>query len=301
MTGHSHTHPHTHDASKNIVTAFLLNFGFAIVELIGGLVTNSVAILSDAIHDFGDCISLGFAWALQKKSTQKGNNRYSYGYKRFSLLSSVFLCGILLVSSLFILLEAIERIAHPQAVNAQGMLWLAILGIVINGAAVLKLRTGDSLNERAVFLHMMEDVLGWLAVLIASIVMSFDHLPILDPLLSICITLWVLFNVYRNLHATFKILLQRTPEEIDMQQLTSEIEALPDVVSIHDLHVWSLDGLSHVMTLHVVAPDHTEHAEFEALKQQIRDIGNRHAIGHVTIEFETPSDEPHCLYATHPE
>lgn len=280
--GHNHSHEHSNNSStKNILTAFFLNLFFAIIELVGGLITNSVAILSDAVHDFGDCISLGISWQLQKKSNQRSDKNYSYGYKRFSLLGSVFLSGVLFVGSIFVLVEAIKRLFDPQVVNAQGMLWLAILGIIINGAAALSVKRGDTLNERAVFLHIMEDVLGWIGVLVISIVMIFTSLPILDPLLSIGITMWVLFNVYKNLRDTFKILLQAIPEDLDIEELTKEINQVDNVISIHDLHVWTQDGSSHVMTLHVVTDNNQS-----LIKEKIRIIAQNHKIEHVTIEFE---------------
>ena len=269
------------NSTKNIRTAFFLNLAFAFVELIGGIITNSVAILSDAVHDFGDSISLAVAWALQKKSNKAKDDKYSYGYKRFSLLSSVILSGILLVGSILILVEAIGRLFNPQEVNAQGMLWLAILGIIVNGLAALSVKRGKTLNERAVFLHIMEDVLGWIGVLVISIVMIFVNLPILDPILSISITIWVLYNVYKNLKATFNILLQAFPKNVDVKKLTKEIEAIDNVISIHDLHIWTQDGLSHVMTLHIVAEKN-----YETIKIKVRGIAKTFNIDHVTIELE---------------
>lgn len=269
------------NSTKNIRTAFFLNLAFAFVELIGGIITNSVAILSDAVHDFGDSISLAIAWALQKKSNKAKDDKYSYGYKRFSLLSSVILSGILLVGSILILVEAIGRLFNPQEVNAQGMLWLAILGIIVNGLAALSVKRGKTLNERAVFLHIMEDVLGWIGVLVISIVMIFVNLPILDPILSISITIWVLYNVYKNLKATFNILLQAFPKNVDVKKLTKEIEAIDNVISIHDLHIWTQDGNSHVMTLHIVAEKN-----YETIKIKVRGIAKTFNIDHVTIEFE---------------
>lgn len=269
------------NSTKNIRTAFFLNLAFAFVELIGGIITNSVAILSDAVHDFGDSISLAIAWALQKKSNKAKDDKYSYGYKRFSLLSSVILSGILLVGSILILVEAIGRLFNPQEVNAQGMLWLSILGIIVNGLAALSVKRGKTLNERAVFLHIMEDVLGWIGVLVISIVMIFVNLPILDPILSISITIWVLYNVYKNLKATFNILLQAFPKNVDVKKLTKEIEAIDNVISIHDLHIWTQDGNSHVMTLHIVAEKN-----YETIKNKIREIAKTFNIDHVTIEFE---------------
>lgn len=269
------------NSTKNIRTAFFLNLAFAFVELIGGIITNSVAILSDAVHDFGDSISLAIAWALQKKSNKAKDDKYSYGYKRFSLLSSVILSAILLVGSILILTEAIGRLFNPQEVNAQGMLWLAILGIIVNGLAALSVKRGKTLNERAVFLHIMEDVLGWIGVLVISIVMIFANLPILDPILSISITIWVLYNVYKNLKATFNILLQAFPKNVDVKKLTKEIEAIDNVISIHDLHIWTQDGLSHVMTLHIVAEKN-----YETIKIKVRGIAKTFNIDHVTIELE---------------
>ena len=269
------------NSTKNIRTAFFLNLAFAFVELIGGIITNSVAILSDAVHDFGDSISLAIAWALQKKSNKAKDDKYSYGYKRFSLLSSVILSGILLVGSILILVEAIGRLFNPQEVNAQGMLWLAILGIIVNGLAALSVKRGKTLNERAVFLHIMEDVLGWIGVLVISIVMIFTSLPILDPILSISITIWVLYNVYNNLKATFNILLQAFPKNVDVRKLTKEIEEMDNVVSIHDLHIWTQDGNSHVMTLHIVAEKN-----YETIKLKVRGIAKTFNIDHVTIELE---------------
>lgn len=269
------------NSTKNIRTAFFLNLAFAFVELIGGIITNSVAILSDAVHDFGDSISLAIAWALQKKSNKAKDDKYSYGYKRFSLLSSVILSGILLVGSILILVEAIGRLFNPQEVNAQGMLWLSILGIIVNGLAALSVKRGKTLNERAVFLHIMEDVLGWIGVLVISIVMIFVNLPILDPILSISITIWVLYNVYKNLKATFNILLQAFPKDVDVKKLTKEIEAIDNVISIHDLHIWTQDGNSHVMTLHIVAEKN-----YETIKLKVREMVKAYNIDHVTIELE---------------
>lgn len=291
-----HGHDHGDAASKNIVIAFVLNVSFVVVELVGGLLTNSVAILSDALHDFGDSISLGVAWMLQKKSGKKRDARYSYGYKRFSLLGSVFLSGVLLVSSIFIIIAAVQRLFDPQEVYAKGMFWLAVAGVVINGAAVLRLKKGKTLNERAVMIHMMEDVLGWIAVLVVSIVMLFVDLPILDPILSLCITAWVLWNVWRNLKATFKILLQGVPEDFDAGALTAEILEVADVESIHDLHVWSQDGITHVGTVHVVTPDDLTCGRRRAIKESVREICRRHRIDHVTIEMETVG-ECECEYA----
>jgi cobalt-zinc-cadmium efflux system protein len=298
--GHDHSHAHAHDtATGNIATAFFLNLCFAVVELVGGLFTNSVAILSDALHDFGDSVSLGVAWAFQKRSGKGRDARFSYGYKRFSLLGSVFLSGVLLVSSVFIVTEAVRRLGDPQPVHAGGMFWLAVAGIAVNGFAALRLRRGSTLNERAVFIHIMEDALGWMAVLAASVVMLFVKHPavrLLDPIISLGITAWVLWNVGRNLRDTFRILLQGVPAQIDAEGLAAEILSIPGVESLHDLHVWSQDGESHVMTLHVVTAEGLSVSDTARIKEAVRDIGRRLGVDHVTVEFETTADHD-CEYA----
>ena len=180
---HHHHHHHSHDGESNIGIAFLLNISFTIIELIGGYMTNSVAIISDAVHDFGDSISLGMAWYFQKISKREKTDKYTYGYKRFSLLGAIINSIVLVVGSIYIISEAVPRLFSPQETSAKGMFALAIVGIIINGAAVLKTRTGDSINERVVSLHMMEDVLGWAAVLVGSVIMHFTGLTIIDPIL----------------------------------------------------------------------------------------------------------------------
>ena len=277
--GHHHT-----NSEKNISFAFFLNAFFACIELAGGLWTNSIAILSDAVHDFGDCLSLGIAWILQKKSSKGGDDKYSYGYKRFSLLGSIFLSGILTISSVIVVIEAAERLFEPQQVNAEGMLVLAVIGLVVNGISALRLHKGSSLNERAVFLHLMEDVLGWAAVLAAGIVIKFAYIPVLDPILSIAISIWVLSHVYGNLKKTFRILLQAIPDDVSMESLKKDILETDGVVSLHDLHVWSMDGESHIMTLHVV----TDSPNPDLLKEKIASAAAKYRISHSTIELESP-------------
>lgn len=288
MHNHEHHHHHGHgEAAGNISAAFWLNAFFVVVEAVGGWATNSVAILSDALHDFGDCLSLGMAWFLAKKAEQPRDGRYSYGYRRFSLLGGVFLSGVLTVSAAWMLVEAGRRLFAPQAVAAKGMLWIAVFGVVVNGAAALRVGRGTSLNERAVFLHVMEDALGWIAVLVAAAVMLVVDFPALDPLLSIGIALWVLFNVVRNLRSVFRVLLQGVPEDVDPEALKRELLAIGGVESIHDLHLWSLDGERHVMTLHVV----TREEDTQGVKRAVVAAAREHRIGHVTVEFERPGVE----------
>lgn len=294
---HSHSHNHHDDqGTKNIKVAFFLNLLFSLIELVGGIYTNSVAILSDAVHDFGDSVSLGLSWFLQKKSNQKRDAYYSYGYKRFSLLGAIFISVVLIISSFFIITESIKRLMEPQATNAQGMVVLAILGIIVNGAAAYRLKQGKSMNEKAVSIHLLEDVFGWIAVLIAGIVMQFVDLPIIDPILSLAITLWVLMNIYKNLRATFKVLLQEVPQNVDVESMLTHIKALPFVEGLHDFHLWSLDGEKNIMTLHVVTSGNIGNADLLKLKKNIRDLALCYSVEHVTLEFENESESDDCMF-----
>jgi cobalt-zinc-cadmium efflux system protein len=288
---HHHHHGHHHGATKNLKVAFFLNIGFAILEIIGGLLTNSMAILSDALHDLGDSLSLGLAWYLEKVSSRDTDRAYSYGYARFSVLGAFINSVILIVGCIFILQNAIPRLLHPEPSDAKGMIVFALIGIAVNGAAVLRLRKGSTLNERVVAIHLLEDVLGWVAILIGSVVMLFAHVPILDPILSVAIMGWVLFNVFRNLGKTLRIFLQGTPKQLEKAAIETEIAALEGVEGIHDLHVWTLDGQYNVATLHVVVKIPMTLEETEAVKRRVRHALQHLGIEHATIEIEAEGIE----------
>jgi len=297
MGNHNHHHHGHHHTTENIKTAFFLNLVFTIIEIIGGFYTNSLAIMSDAVHDLGDSLSLGMSWYFQKLSNKKATKKYSYGYGRFSLLGAIINSVVLIVGSFFIISEAIPRIINPEEADATGMMWLAILGIIVNGAAVLKLKKGSSINERVVSLHLLEDVLGWIAVLIASIVMMYWDVPILDPILSLVIAGYVLFNVYRNIKDAFKIILQGVPNEISSDKIKEHIILhIDEVEDIHDCHIWTLDGEFHIATIHVIV----KNKEFSwqksnEVKENIKKLlhDNFH-LEHVTLELESILEE--CGY-----
>ena len=238
-----HDHHHGHADSSNVGFAFFLNLGFTIVEIIGGFLTNSFAILADAIHDLGDTISLGLAWYFQRLSKRGRTSRFTYGYRRFNTLGAIVTGVVLVAGSVFILTEAIPKLWEPNEVDASGMIWLAILGVIVNGAAVFKLRAGgDSLNEQVLTWHLLEDVLGWVAVLIGAVVMYFYDLPWIDPALSIAIAAFVLFNVVKRLWAAGKIILMAAPEGVSHDEVLGAINALDGVEDAHHLHLWTLDG-----------------------------------------------------------
>lgn len=293
---HSHNHSHSHhgtsdNASKRIGWAFFLNVIFTIIEFIGGWLTNSTAIMADAVHDLGDSLSIGSAWILNKLSDKKANNTFSYGYKRFSLLGALINGLVLIVGSIWILFEAIPRLAAPQMPQAEGMLLLSIFGIAVNGFAAYKLSAGESLNERVLNWHLLEDVLGWVAVLIVSIVLLFKPWPILDPILSIAFTLFILFNVARNLKETILLFLQATPNEKQNKAVRNILLSKPEVNKLHHFHIWSLDGEHSVMTVHLVLRDEVSVSQMKNLKKQLQEELATFKFVHTTIELEFSDEE----------
>ncbi len=282
---------HQHNSIKNIKTVFFLNLGFTFLEIIGGFLTNSLAILSDAVHDLGDSFSLGLSWYLENYSKKGRDKNYSYGYRRFSLLGAFITAIVLIGGSIIILSEAVPRIIEPERSNAQGMVFFAMIGIAVNGLAAFKLRAGKTTNARMVIWHLLEDVLGWIAVLIVGTILLFKEIYVLDPILSILVTLYVLYNMIRNLRKTSSLFLQATPENVDLPEIEKKILSLDKVQSIHHAHTWSLDGENHVFTAHIVVNENTTQDEATQVKHEIQAMVADMGFEHVTLEIEYPHEK----------
>lgn len=281
----SQDHVH-HHSTKNLKVAFFLNLSFAIAEIIGGLYVNSIAIISDAVHDIGDTFSLGIAWYLQRKSRQVADKKFSFGYKRFSLLGALINSLVLIAGSIYVVSEAVDRLIHPEPSDAIGMMWFAILGVIVNGYAAWKLSKGKSLNERVMSWHLIEDVLGWTAILVAAIILQFKDIEYLDPVLSLLITAYILWNVVKRLRETLFIFLQGSPKEIDGERIERDILTITQVHSIHHTHIWSLDGEHHVFTTHVKLKKVQSLSQLLDIKKQIKAIMSQYPFEHYTIEIE---------------
>lgn len=288
---HDHDHSGHHHETENIKIAFFLNLAFTIIEIIGGFWTNSMAILSDALHDLGDSLSLGVSWYLQNYSKKGPDYKFSFGYSRFSLLGALINSIVLLGGSVLILSRAIPRIFNPEPVNAKGMIAFAVLGIFINGAAVLRLRKGKSLNEKVVTWHLLEDVLGWVVVLIGSIILNFKDLPIIDPLLSMGITIYILYNVVKNLKKVMNVFLQGVPEDISIEEIEKLVEEKTEALSVHHTHIWTIEGERNMLSTHVKIPDSYNSQDIINLKKNIRKLLTEKNIEHVTVEIEFESEE----------
>ena len=285
-------HSHEHDNTGDLKFAFFLNVSFTLLELVGGVLVNSVAVLSDALHDLGDSISLGLAWALERYADRKSDRRYSYGYRRFSLLGAFINALILIGGSLLILAETLPRLIQPEPFNVPGLILFAVIGVAVNGAAALRLRGSSSTNTQVVGWHLIEDVLGWAAVLIVGIVALFADVPILDPILSLLIMAFVLFNVLRNLKKTAALFLQGVPRNVDLDAVRARLLKIEGVESIHHLHVWSLDGEHNVVTAHLVVPGATDKAGVIRIRRAAEQVVKDLEVAHVTFEVEY-DDETH--------
>lgn len=281
-----------HKTDRNILIAFILNLSFSIYEFIGGALTGSVAIVSDAVHDVGDAMSIGISYFLERKSKKQPNEKYSYGYQRFSVLGSFITTVVLLVGSIFVIYSAIKRIIDPVEIHYDGMIALAVIGVVVNFLAAWFTREGDSLNQKSVNLHMLEDVLGWVVVLIGAIVMRFTNFSIIDPILSIGVAIFIFKNALKNFFAIMEVFLEKTPRNLSLPKLEKHLRQIPEVEGVHHLHIWSMDGYQNYATLHIVSKTNTQ-----KFKQSIRDELAKHDIIHTTIEIESPNEtcnEKHC-------
>lgn len=289
---HHHGHHHHHHGTGNLRVAFFLNLFFTLIEIVGGIYTGSLAILSDALHDLGDSLSIGLSWYFQKLSEKGRDKKFSYGYKRFSLLGAIINSIVLLVGSGIILSQAIPALFAPETVDAKGMMFLAIFGIIVNGAAVLKLRKGSSINEEVISLHLLEDVLGWVAVLIGSLVMMFWDLPIIDPILSLLIAVYIIYNAFRNLRKSTLIILQAKPNEVDIDQIHKALLSISEITGVHDCHVWSMDGEYNVLSAHLVIEKEISMDEMANIKSKAKSLLKQEHIDHATFEFE--GKDEHC-------
>ncbi len=288
---HDHDQHNHNQSQKNIKIAFLLNLAFTILEIAGGLWTNSMAILSDALHDLGDSFSLGIAWYLEKFSKKTSDQKFSYGYARFSLLGALMNSLLLVGGSVFILTQSVPRIFEPEEVNPGGMIVFAVLGIAINGLAVLRLRKGTSFNERVVSWHLLEDVLGWVAIFITGIVLLFIDIPVLDPILSVLITIYVLVNVVKNLKETLNIFMQGVPKDLSISDIEREIIEKTGVKAAYHTHIWSLDGERNLFSTHIIVGEEMERIEIITIKNEIRNLMREKGIDHVTIEVDFKNED----------
>ncbi len=273
---------------KNIFIAFILNLLFSVIEMVGGVFTGSIAVISDAIHDFGDALSIGMACLFEKVSKKQPDKTYTFGYGRFSVLSGLITVLILVVGSCIVIYNAVMRFISPVIIDYDSMLILAFVGLIINLFAVYFTHGGHSINQKAVNLHMLEDAFGWIMIFIGAIIMRFTNFYLLDPILSIIVATFVLFHAFKQLKEILDILLIKKPKNVDLEEIKSHILEIDGVISVHHEHVWSIDGENVYASFHVVVEVYSS-----KIKNQIKKELFKHGVSHVTIEMETVSED--CL------
>ncbi|MBQ8267308.1 MAG: cation transporter [Clostridia bacterium] len=274
-------------SEKNILIAFILNLSFSIFEFIGGIFTGSVAIMSDAVHDIGDAASIGFSYFLERKSKRQPDSTYTYGYARYSVLGGVVTTFILLFGSAAVIVNAIQRIINPTPINYNGMILFGVIGVAVNFLAAHFTHGGESINQKAVNLHMLEDVLGWVVVLVGAVVMRFTDFKLLDPIMSIGVAIFILINAIKNLKAVLDIFLEKVPAHISVEEIKNHICEIDDVVDAHHIHLRTLDGHNIYATMHIVT-DSDPHT----IKEKVREELAEHGITHSTLELEASTE--HC-------
>ncbi len=272
---------------KNILIAFILNLAFSIFEFIGGVFTGSVAIASDAIHDLGDASSIGIAYILEKKSKKQPDEKYTYGYTRYSVIGSIITTLILLFGSAIVIYNAIGRIIKPAEINYSGMIIFAVFGVCVNLCAAFFTREKGSLNQKAVNLHMLEDVLGWVVVLVGAIVMHFTNFSLIDPIMSIGVSVFIFVNAIKNLKSAIDLFLEKTPKGVEVKKIKEHIMNIDGIIDVHHIHIWSIDGHNNYATMHIVTEN-----EPAKIKHKVRDELLECGIVHTTLELETTNE--HC-------
>ncbi|MBE6678573.1 MAG: cation transporter [Ruminococcaceae bacterium] len=271
---------------KKMHIAFLLNLSFAVFELVGGVYTGSIAIISDALHDFFDALSIGISCYLEKKSKKSANSTYTYGYLRYSVLGAAITNCILVIGSVAVMYNAVMRIFNPVPLNRGGMIIIALFGIIANLAAVYFTKGGDSLNQKAVNLHMGEDVLCWVAILVGGIIIEFTGFTVIDALLSFGVGMFILISAALSMGKIINLFLEKAPKEISVEVIRDSLTEMPQVLDVHHVHVRSFDGISHCATMHIV----TDCTDIRGLKCRIKKLLFKFGIEHTTLEFETPEE-----------
>lgn len=281
---HNHSHLQNHNHSEgvsNVTLAFLLNFGFSILELVGGIITGSTAILSDAVHDFGDSIALALSFVFEKVGKRRANEKYTYGYKRISLIGAFINIIVLSVGTIFVFSEALQSLVNPMPVKAEGMLLLSFIGIAINGASVFRMKGSKKILDKTVMMHLMEDLLGWIAVLVVSIVIYFTNWYILDPILSLGICIIIGRNIYVNLKTAILIIMQRVPDEDLYEEIKEHLMEMNEIEKIEKLNMWTMDGEMHVVTASIKTLENTDK---NYVLNKVKEMLNNEGINESTIE-----------------
>ncbi|MGL4589189.1 MAG: cation diffusion facilitator family transporter [Mycoplasmatales bacterium] len=294
MQKESHNYEHTHDHEllvnhDNVVFTLIVNTVFSLIELFGAIITNSSALMSNFIHDFGDSMILFFTIFIEKKAAKKRSKRYTYGYRRYTLVSSILNLSILFFGSLIIFAESIKRMIQPEVVDFKPMVIIAIIGITANFLGYLRLKKSNSLTDRQLQLNLLSDVIAWSLLLLSAIIIYFTQWYIVDSIFSFGFSLFMFYHVLKNVKPIFSMLMQAVPEDVSIEEVMAFISEQEHVIDVHDVHIWNLDGEDYIMSCHLVVCDSLAVDKFLDIKEQIKIKLETFGINHSTIEIENES------------
>lgn len=293
--GHDHHHHHQDQTATALVYAFVLNLVFCVIEGFGGYYASSQAIMADALHDFGDSLSLLLLIGLKWMAVRPAGASYSFGYRRLNLIGATAVGATLIFGCIVILGQSLPKLLEPQPVNSSMMLGLAVLGILVNGSAFLRLRSHGGIGENLVSLHLLEDLWGWVIVFVGALAIYFYDWYWLDPLLSVFLAFFILWRSFQQMRSLGRLFLLGSSEEFSAAKVTQLMLKVEGVVDAHHVHVWELDAGFHVVTAHLVL---REKVDAVAIKHQVRDQLLKVGRCEVTLEVEKEGEA--CLDPAHP-
>ncbi len=293
---HNHHHNHSNSNKKALLFSLIITFIFMIVEVIGGFISGSLALISDSIHMLADVTALSTALWATSFSLKKANDLKSYGYKRIEIIVGLINALILVSISFLILKEGVERLFNPTTINSNQLILVSIIGLIVNIISALIMYSGakNSINMRGAFLHIISDLLGSLGVIAAGLIIYFTGWVYADPIVSILISLLILSSVINLIKESFDILMEGTPKNLNLNQIINRLEQLDNVSNVHDLHVWCLSENEILLTAHIVIDDNLISESKETIIKVKKILHHDFKIEHSTLELESVNCNESC-------
>jgi len=302
--GHDHNHSHHHNhavSGKNIGVAIFLNVLITIGQLIGGIISGSMALLTDALHNFSDVISLLLSYFTNRLAKRKSTVQQTYGYKRAEILSAFVNSVTLIAIAIYLIIEAAERFTNPQPVLSDLVIYFALGSIIINFISVLLLKKDakESMNIKSAYLHLLTDVMTSIAVMLGGIAMKYYEVYWVDSILSIAIAIYLIFSSYKLLIDSLKILMQFTPKNINVEDISKEIETLNEIKNVHHVHFWQLNDKDIFFEAHIDLMEDINITKFQDVLMEIEKILHKSKITHFNIQPEYSRDDSKNLIIQH--
>ena len=293
---HSHVHIHKHEVrGKNLVYSILLNLLITIAQIVGGIISGSLALISDALHNFSDVLSLVFSLLAHKLSRRKASVDHTFGYKRAELIAAFINAITLVVVALFLVYEAASRLFHPQPIQSTLVIWLALLGIAVNGGSVLLLKKDSehNLNMKSAYLHLLTDMMASVAVLVGGLLMKFYGWFWVDSVMTLLIAFYLIYVSYDLIKSATKMLMLFTPDYIDIKELVREVHKINGVNKLHHIHVWHLNDEELHLEAHLDCSDDIKMSEFNVLLDEVEQVlFEKFQINHINIQPEFKKEDP---------